>query len=212
MQHVHYFDQHPRLSLVVLGASTILIGYLLDGELFHGYSLSITAVLLHGGVFALLLAGTMTLCGRTALPPDLCGVVSALLAFAVLYPLAVGFIWYNLVVMPPPSYGGDPTLVSMACNRLAFLLGLAPITAGVVAGAYLATPRDKRLLRVPLLAVLLVIGGPTMGYWVAVQDGAHSGFAILVYLLLAVGAGLGTLPLALFAKLEYDTFNDEQES
>ncbi|RXK51993.1 hypothetical protein [Halorientalis pallida] len=209
---MYYFGRRPRLSLSVLGTTSILTEYLLSGELFHGYSLSVNAVLLHAGVFSLLLPGTMTLCVKTSLRSDLCGVVSALLTLAVLYPLAVGFIWYDLVVTLPPYNAGNPTLVGMARNRLTFVLGLAPITAGVISGAYVATPREKRSLAVPILACALVIGGPALGYWLAVQSGAHGGFAMLLFVLLALGAGLGSLPLAVFTKLEYDAFSDEQES
>ncbi|MFD1589303.1 hypothetical protein ACFR9U_20185 [Halorientalis brevis] len=209
---MHYFDRHPRRALCVLGAISILTGYLLGGELFHGYSQSVNAVLVHAGVYALLLAGTMSLCAQTSMRGDRCGLVAAFLALVVLYPLAVGFIWYDLVVTPPPYYSGNPTLVNMARNRLAFVLGLAPITAGFIAGASLATPREERSLVVPILAIALVIGGPIMGYSLAVQGGAHGGFAMLFYLLLALGAGIGSLPLALFAKLEYDAHSDEQGS
>lgn len=209
---MYYFGRRPRLSLSVLGTISILTEYLLSGEFFHGYSLSVNAVLLHAGVFLLLLAGTMTLCAQTSLRPHLCGVVSALLALAALYPLAVGFIWYDLVVTPPPYNAGNPTLVGMARNQLTFVLGLAPITAGVISGAYVATPREERSLVVPILAGALVIVGPAMGYWLAVQNGAHGGFAMLLFVLLALGAGLGSLPLAVFTKLEYDASSDEQES
>ncbi|WP_299266879.1 hypothetical protein [Halorientalis sp.] len=209
---MHYFSRHPRLSLLLLGTVSILTEYLLSGELFHGYSLSVNAVLLHAGAFSLLLPGTMTLCAQTSIRTDLCGVVSALLALAVLYPLAVGFIWHHLVVTPPPYYDGTPTLVGMARNRLTFVLGFAPITVGAISGGYIPTPREERSLAVPILAGVLVIGGPAMGYWLAVQSGAHGEFALLLFFVLALGAGLGSLPLAVFTKLKYDAYSDEQES
>jgi len=198
------YRRHPRLVLVVLGVLSILTGYVVSGELFQGYSQSGGAVLVHAGVFALLLAGTMSVCAKVPLRADQNGIVAAVGALIALYPLAVGFIWYDLVVTPPPYYGGEPTLVDMARNRLGFVLALAPLTAGLIAGAFVSTPPEKRSVVVPVLASAFAVGGPALGYQLAVIGGAHPGFAKLLYVLLAFSVGVGSLPLYVIARWEYD--------
>lgn len=195
--------RHPRAAVAALGVLAVLAGATAGGELFHGYAKSGGAYLLHAGVFALLLAGAATALDVTSLPTDRRGAGAALLALLALYPLAVGFIWYDLVVTPPPYYGADPSLAGLALDRLGFVLALAPLPAGYALGAYASAPPDDRSAAVPLLAAALGAGGPAAAYAVAVRGGAHPGFSALFYGLLAVAGVVAALPVALLARWEY---------
>lgn len=196
-------DRHPRIAIAALGVLSVLIGYTAGGELFHGYAKSGGAYFLHGGVVALLLAGTMTALDRTSLRADLRGAGAAILALVTLYPLAVGFIWYDLVVTPPPFYGADPSMFGLAFDRLGFVLALAPLPAGYMLGAYASAPSDESSPAVPVLAATLVVGGPTAAYVVAVDGGAHPGFSSLFYGLLAFAGIVGSLPFYLVSRWKY---------
>lgn len=193
--------RHPRLALVALGLGSVLLGTTAGGELFHGYGKSGGAYLLHAGVFVLLLAGSTTVGSRhVSVGPGRRGVAAVALALVLLYPLSVLFIWYDLVVTPPPYYGADPTLAGLAADRLGFVLALAPLGAGYVLGADRGSAVASTATAVPATVFLLVLGGPTLAYGVAVANGAHQGFSLLVYLLLGVAGVVGSVPLYVVAR------------
>lgn len=193
--------RHPRLALVALGLGSVLLGTTAGGELFHGYGKSGGAYLLHAGVFALLLAGTTVAARRVGVGAGRRGVVTVALALVLLYPLSVLFIWYDLVVTPPPYYGADPTLAGLAADRLGFVLALAPLGSGYVLGADRGSSEASTPTAVPATVVLLVLGGPTLAFGVAVANGAH-GLVLFVYVLLGVAGVVGSIPLYVVARSE----------
>lgn len=203
-QLMHPIRSHPRAILVTLGLLSVLVSYTAGGELFHGYGKSGGAYLLHVGVFALLLAGTMALDQRWKVDAGWRGLVVTIFALAALYPLAVAFIWYDLVVTPPPYYGANPSLIALAVDRLGFILALTPLSMGYVLGAYRSTSADTRSPVILILMVLLVVSGPALAYVIAVMNGSHPGFALLFYILLGFAGVIGSFPLYIIAQGRYD--------
>jgi len=220
----------PRLALALLGGLHVVAGEATLGVLFEGYGPG--AYLIHVGAFALLLAGLPTVLARTGLYPDRRGVVTAGLAFGVLYPLAIGLLWAGLVT--PPYFPTDPSGLGLAVDRLGFVLLLTPIAAGYVLGAAanatVATGRTRRRPsrqgrsrgtgapdarrsgdlwgRTPDptgLAVLAALLAPMLGSVVVMlgPGGEYTGGPFLLYWAALFAGGVGTVPFYLVARWGY---------
>lgn len=191
---------HPRLALAGLGVLAVLAGYTDGWRLLHGYEKRGGAFLLHAGVYALLLAGVAALLDHVAGTGTARRALGeAALAMAVLFPLAVGFTWYDVVIDPPPMWELPPSITYMAIDRLELVLALSPLGAGHVLGGT-ARPAAGRPTRGAVVAGLFAVSGPVLAAALAVMSGAYPGRVIPLHLTVGFASLAGALPVSLLAR------------
>lgn len=195
--------ERPHLTLVGLGGLAILLSYTAGNELFHGYAKSGGGYLLHAGMFAVISGVSATVFSNIdEMNTTSKAFASMTVAFILLYPIALGFIWYDIIITPPPNYGANPSLFDLAIDRLGFVLSLSPLGAGYVLGAYKARPSATQR-KIPVLTLFLVLCASVLAYGIALLNGGHPGFTLLFYAMLTGVGILGSIPFYVVAKARF---------
>lgn len=171
--------REPRRALAAAGVLVVLLQFVATGDRLHGYGKLGGAFLLHAGLLAVLVALTATAADRLSLSQSRRNLAVTIAAIAALYPLAVGLMWYDLVLTPPSPRYAPPTLPEIARDRLEIVLLFGPLAAGYAVGGVDTDAPGREYLTVAVAPLLCC--GPVVAAWLAIAGGAHPGFTGGIY-------------------------------
>lgn len=186
----------PAPGPALVGLGVVLAGVSVGtGGLSTGYGTGTTAVLLRVGIGYVVLGVGLGLVGV----PDLraaAGIAAA--GLLAIFAAGSAVMYYDLAVTPP-AFGTPLTTERLVANQAVMALGLAPVPAGVVAGAIVAD--DRAVAAVGALAGTAVVGWlAATGLMLARGASGLAGTVALLVIVAAVVSGL--VPMILLGYVE----------